>query len=67
MNREFYFDLCTYAFLQLWDKKYRSSEKSGEIRDQIIKLSKKDRFLLLDLAAEKWVRNKKLKNKKDLS
>ncbi len=63
MNRSTYFELCAYAFFQIWEKKYRSQKERSEIKQQITELSKQDRFLLLDIAAKKWFSKRKLQNK----
>lgn len=63
MNRSVYFELCIYAFFQIWGKKYHSKKEFDEIKQQIAELSKQDRFLLLDIAAKTWFRKRKLQNK----
>ena len=64
MNRSIYFELCAYAFFQVWGRRRHSSKELNEIKQQIAELSKQDRFLLLDIAARKWFRKRKLQDKR---
>ena len=64
MNRSVYFELCAYAFLQVWERRYCSPKERHDIKQQIAELSKQDRFLLLDIAARKWFRKRKLQDKR---
>lgn len=60
MNRSAYFELCAYAFFQIRKRKHRTSKEHNEIKRQIASLSKQDRFLLLDIAAQTWSKRRKL-------
>ncbi|OGT46430.1 MAG: hypothetical protein A3F17_08595 [Gammaproteobacteria bacterium RIFCSPHIGHO2_12_FULL_41_15] len=64
MNRSVYFELCAYAFFQVWEKRHHSKKEINGIKQQIAELSKQDRFLLLDIAASKWFRKRKLQDKR---
>lgn len=66
MNRSVYFELCVYAFFQVWKRKNYSVREFEEIKQQIATLSKQDRFLLLDIAAKKWFEKRKLQEKRIL-
>lgn len=61
MKRSLYFELCAYAFFQVL-KRYKTGKKEfNSVKRQVGALSKTDRFFIIDMAAQQWIRKRKLK------